>query len=212
MKKIIAIAAMLLMVISANAQFSWGIKAGANITTMSTTSEVFSASNRTGFYVGPTAKFTLPIVGLGLDISALYDQRETKVSNDENSETISNKTIAIPLNVRYQIVGLGDMASIYAYTGPQIAFNIGKKKYDVDINGSKYEGAFKNSYMSWNLGLGAMIASHFQVNANYNIAVGKTGDQENIAGAAGEAASALFKDVFSTKNSGSWQIGVTYYF
>lgn len=67
---------------TASAQVQFGVKAGVNVTNMSLDKEVLDASNRVGFFVGPTVKFTLPVVGLGIDASALYDQREAKVSVD----------------------------------------------------------------------------------------------------------------------------------
>ena len=206
---------MLLLVVSANAQFKWGIKAGANITNMSTSGAVLDASNRTGFYVGPTCKFTLPIVGLGLDLSAVYDQREAKISTDgsNESETVSRKTIAIPLNVRYQIIGLGDLASIFAYTGPQVAFNIGDKSLSFkDAKDAAADWTLKSSTFSWNVGLGAFVASHVQVNANYNIAIGRTSDQKNLQGAATDAIASAASSIFNASNNNSWQIGVAYFF
>lgn len=206
MKKIIAIAAMLLMTATAvNAQFKFGVKAGAEITTMSISSDVLNSSNRTGFYVGPTMKVNVPVVGLGLDLSALYDQREVSINKaNGESETVKNQTIAIPLNVRYTVIGMESIINVYAYTGPQIAFNVGSKKI---LDGT---GSYKSSYYSWNLGLGAMIASHLQLNANYNIALGKTGDvqESSVAGNVTDAVSS----VFSSSNNNSWQIGLAYYF
>ena len=64
---------------TAEAQIKFGLKGGVNVTSMSFNNSVFDASNRTGFFVGPTVKIQLPLVGLGIDASALYDQREAKV-------------------------------------------------------------------------------------------------------------------------------------
>lgn len=217
MKKIIAIAAMLLMVISANAQFKFGVKGGLNITNMTISSDIANASNQTGFYAGVTAKFTLPILGLGMDISALYDQRSaemsTEIFDDQNNPTtytekIKKNTLAIPVNFRMPIAGVG-IASIYGYTGPQIAFNLGDKS--VNLAGTK-AWTLKDSSFSWNVGLGVMVASKVQINANYNIALGATGDQENLGDAAWNAANGALKNMFSSSHSGSWQIGAAYYF
>lgn len=65
---------------------------------------------------------TLPIVGLGVDASALYDQRDAKLED----EKVSLRSINVPINVRYGI-GLGSMASIYLAAGPQFGYNIGDK-------------------------------------------------------------------------------------
>ena len=71
------------------------------------------------------------------------------------------------------------------------------------------EWRLKSSTFSVNVGVGAMLLSHLQLSANYNIACGKTGDatvSEVIDGAA--------SSVFSKKNgrASAWQIGLAYYF
>ena len=75
MKKIfttaVLAAAMLFSANSAEAQVKFGIKGGLNVTSMSLDSKVLDAENRAGFFIGPTLKFTLPVVGLGIDASAL---------------------------------------------------------------------------------------------------------------------------------------------
>ena len=81
---------------AAKAQGKFGIKGGLNVTSMSLNSEVFDASNRTGFFIGPTVKFTLPIVGLGVDASALYDQRESKVKAEFDDRTCSSTLKTAP--------------------------------------------------------------------------------------------------------------------
>ena len=85
MKKLFAMfvlaAGMLLTATTAQAQVNFGVKGGLNVTNMSLSNDVLDASNRAGFFFGPTVKFTLPIVGLGVDASALYDERSAKVEN-----------------------------------------------------------------------------------------------------------------------------------
>ena len=73
MKKIfttLLVAAALMMGITAKAQVKFGVKGGVNVTSMSFNNSVFDASNRTGFFIGPTVKIQLPLVGLGIDASA----------------------------------------------------------------------------------------------------------------------------------------------
>lgn len=213
MKKLLAIAVMMLMFItSADAQLKFGVKGGVNLTNMSLTSEFLSSSNRTGFFVGPTVKFTLPIVGLGCDISALYDHREAKLSmSSEGTETdavMKTNNLSIPINVRYNILGLGQMAALYLYAGPQFDFNIGDKGVDFE---SYKAWTLRSSNFSANVGLGVMLSGHFQVNANYNIAIGKTGDQ-NAADLLGTVGTNLPKAIFGSTKANAWQVGVAYYF
>ncbi len=207
MKKIftsIVFAAALFAAIPSQAQVKFGLKGGYNITSMSISSDVVKKSNQTGFFVGPTAKFTLPIVGLGIDAAALYDQREAKWSNGDESSTVSEKSINIPINLRYSI-GLGSLASIYLAAGPQFGFNIGGKNYNWDDE-TNYE--LKKSNISINVGAGVTLANHLEIGCTYNIACGKTGEFTYTT--AVEAAS---KEIVSKANrTNAWQIYAAYYF
>ena len=82
MKKILSLVFMvaaMMYATSANAQIKFGLKGGLNVTSMSFSEDVFDASNKTGFFVGPMVKVTVPIVGLSFDAAALYDQKEADV-------------------------------------------------------------------------------------------------------------------------------------
>ena len=198
MKKILTIAvlfAALMTAVPARAEVKFGLKGGLNLTSMSLDANAISKSNQAGFFIGPTVKFTLPIVGLGFDASALYDQRKAEV--DDTS--IKQQSIQIPINLRYGI-GLGSTASIYFFAGPQFGFNVGDK----NIVSSVGDWTFKSSYVSANVGAGLMLLSHLQVSVNYNFGLGKTGElEQNIPGA--------IKSIDDGKLN-AWQIGVAYFF
>ena len=192
----------------AQAQVKFGLKGGLNVTSMSLISEVFDASNRAGFFIGPTVKFTLPIVGLGVDVSALYDQRESKLTADdyETESTMKTQAINIPINLRYGF-GLGSTASLYLFAGPQFGFNVGDKNQSIFKDMGEWR--LKSSAFSVNVGVGAMLLSHLQLSANYNIACGKTGEV-TVSEAAGDA----IQNIVGTKRgrANAWQIGLAYYF
>ena len=206
----IVAASMLFAASSAQAQVKFGLKGGLNVTNMSLNSEVFDADNQTGFFIGPTVKFTLPIVGLGIDASALYDQRDAKVKVEEGDgasveSKIKNQSINIPINLRYG-VGLGSTASLFLFAGPQFGFNVGDKNQSLYKDVAQWR--LKSSTFSVNVGLGAMLLSHLQISANYNIACGKTGDTT-----VSEALGTTAQEVFSKRGrANAWQIGLAYYF
>lgn len=184
----------------ASAQLKFGVKGGLNITDMSLSSDVFETSNRTGFFIGPTVKFTLPIVCLGIDASALYDQRESELTNADNEVTkIKQQAINIPINLRYDI-GLGSLAAVYLAAGPQFGFNVGDKNQTLFDDVADWK--LNSSNFSVNVGAGVMLLSHLQVGANYNIVCGKTGKITYLDG---------MESVFRGR-SNSWQISMAYYF
>lgn len=200
MKKIFTVIALAAaMALPSHAQVNFGLKGGLNLTALSlSNSDAEKAvSNKSGFFVGPTVKFTLPVVGLGIDAAALYDLREGKVK--DTGETLKQQSIQIPINVRYAF-GLGDMASIYIFAGPQFGFNIGDKEKKL-IEGVDW--TLKSSNLSANIGLGALLMNHLQVSINYNFALGKTGE-----------VSATNNNVINSTDvkANAWQIGVAYYF
>lgn len=184
----------------AQAQIKFGLKGGVNVTSMSISKDVFDASNNAGFFIGPTVKFTLPIVGLGIDVSALYDQREAKLEmNNKGSETLKTQAINVPINVRYGI-GLGSLANIFVFAGPQFGFNVGDKNQSLFRDAAEWR--LNSSNFSVNVGAGLTLMSHLQLSANYNIACGKTGD----ISVPGVTEGAL------KGRANAWQIALAYYF
>lgn len=189
---------------NASAQIKFGLKGGVNVTDMSLNSSVFDASNRTGFFVGPTIKVQLPLVGLGIDASALYDQREAKikVGNTTTKETLRSQAINIPINLRYGW-GLSSMANIFLFAGPQFGFNVGDKDQKITESST---WSLKNSNFSLNFGAGVTLLSHLQLTANYNVVCGKTSDATIKEG----LEQLTNKEVRSRANA--WQIALAYYF
>ncbi len=189
---------------NASAQIKFGLKGGVNVTDMSLNSSVFDASNRTGFFVGPTIKVQLPLVGLGIDASALYDQREAKikVGNTTTKETLRSQAINIPINLRYGW-GLSSMANIFLFAGPQFGFNVGDKDQKITESST---WSVKNSNFSLNFGAGVTLLSHLQLTANYNVVCGKTSDATITEG----LNQLTNKEVRSRANA--WQIALAYYF
>ncbi|MBR1688498.1 MAG: porin family protein [Prevotella sp.] len=193
---VLCVAAASLVALPSQAQVSFGLKGGLNVTSMSLSSDVLDASNQAGFFIGPTVKFTLPVVGLGIDASALYDQRSAEIKG--TNDKLKSQSIQIPVNLRYG-VGLGDLASVYFFAGPQFGFGLGDKEKTLAGVG---EWTLKSSNFSVNVGLGVMLINHLQLSANYNIACGKTGDVNVL-----NTTTSLVKG-----KANAWQIGLAYYF
>lgn len=191
-KYIFAVVAMLLMAVQSHAELKFGIRAGANITKMSLSSNLFEESNRGGFYVGPTIKFTLPVAGLGMDVSAIYDHREAKLVDVESLESgvLTYQAIEFPINLRYSL-GVGSAANVFFFGGPQFGFNLNNKK-----TASEVEWEWKKADFSVNVGIGCTIFSHLEVRANYNIACTKNIETHSN-----------YSSKFNT-----WQVGLAYYF
>jgi len=204
MKKIISsllLLAAFMLALPAQAQnVSFGLKAGMNNNKLTFDESVFDSSNRFGFFAGPVVKASL-LGGLGIDIAALYDQRDAKV----NGETFTQKSVLVPVNARFNI-GIGSSAGAYLAAGPQFGFNVGDDVFDWKDK-DNYENTFqlKKSSFSVNLGAGLYLSRHLEIGFTYNIAMGKTAD-------------ATFKDAIKTVTTEDeaktkvWTLSAAYYF
>lgn len=191
MKKIfstLVIMACLLLAVPAQAQVKFGLKGGLDVSKLDNK----VGDNTTGFFVGPMVDVTLPIIGLGIDVAALYSQSGLDVNN-KNSEKL--KSIEIPVNLKWTL-GLGSTLGVYVAAGPQFGFSIndGWKQLMEESN---------KSFVSVNVGAGLKLLRHLQVGVNYNIGASKLGDMI-VESADGNLRSSIRKN--------SWQVSLAYMF
>ena len=205
MKRIITLIVLAVaMTMTAQAQgIKFGVKGGLNITKMSFSEDVFKSDNKVGFFVGPALKISLP-AGFGVDVAALYDERSADVTGgykaedsklvvNTDGETIKQKSIQVPVNLRYNI-GFSSLAGLYLALGPQFGFPVADKVFDTDFG----EYRLKDANLSINFGAGVYVLGHLEIGFTYNLAAGKSGEFKNW-------------DDVDTHNH-AWQISAAYYF
>ena len=150
------------LALPAQAQFSWGVKGGANISNIhfSDLPETFSKGNITGFHIGPTIELMAPLVGLGFDASLLYSQTGVEMGRQE----IKSSYLDIPVNLKWKF-GL-PMLKIYAAAGPYVGFRLGGAKiWDVISD----QISAKSFSAGVNIGAGVELFRHLQVGATYQL-------------------------------------------
>ncbi len=179
MKKSLTVAIVAVIAIvgaaSASAQFRWGIKAGVCVNTLKFDESNFDADNRAGFTGGVMAEFTVPLIGVGADISAMYVRRSDKWMREKTDYTeattykANQDYIDIPVNIKWRIniPVINNIIRPYLVTGPDFAFRCSKKTIS-DIYHSK------NVSYSWNFGFGLELLKHLQVGATYGLGLNKT--------------------------------------
>ena len=196
-----------LAVVPANAQgLKFGLKGGMNVSNMSFDKDVIDSKNRVGWFIGPSLKFSLPLIPLGFDVAAFYDQKETEVDNVD----IKQQSILIPVNVRGNF-GLGSLASVYVAAGPQFGFNVGDDEFSWSISGAQNTFQLKKSSLSLNLGAGVTVLKHLEVGFLYNIPLGNTGDA-SVLGVAGDLAGEAWSTIMGDAKTNTWSISAAYYF
>ena len=143
------------LAVPAQAQLlKWGVKGGVNMSKLDFKYEN-AKENSTGFFIGPMAEVTIPVVGLGVDAAVLYSQR--------GDEELKQQGLDIPINLKYTI-GLGSMLGVFIAAGPDFFFNF----KDIDI--AEFEA--KKRLVSLNVGAGLKLVRHLQIGVNYNIPLG----------------------------------------
>jgi hypothetical protein len=204
MRKILASMVILatFAVMPAHAQFKFGVKAGMNNTRLKLDYEnAFSNEAGYGWFIGPTAKVSFPlgILNLGADGAVLYDERNSKTGLDGAEETIKQKSIIIPLNVRMNF-SLLKMLGAYVATGPQFGFNVGNSGFGWGEMKDNFQ--LKKSQFSWNVGLGVMVMNHLDIGVAYNFGLGRTGELQETSGVA----------ILDTPKQKTWVLSAAYYF
>ena len=209
MKKILMLLfAAVALSLPSQAQVKFGLKGGLNLTNLSLSESIGNnLKSKEGFHIGPTVKIGLPVPGLSVDASALYDQRSAKVtkgvSGAEVESTLKSQSLQVPINIRYA-VGLGSVANLFAFAGPQFGFNLGDKNKKILDDAANW--TLRSSNVSANLGIGTTILDHLQITANYNFALGKTGEVELWD------ATKQTWNAFTDGKASSWQISAAYFF
>ena len=165
MKKVFSVlmvAVALMMAAPAQAQLiKFGVKGGLNMTKLD--AEGLKSDNSTGFFIGPMAEFTLPIVGLGIDGAVMFSQR--------GKDEFKQQGLEIPVNLKFSF-GLGSMLGAYLAAGPDFFYNF----KDLKVEG----GEAKKAQVALNLGAGVKLLRKLQVGLIYQIPMGNSFEIENV--------------------------------
>ncbi len=154
--------------ITAQAQFKIGPRVGLTVNELHFNKSITDTDNQTGWTAGLTTEFTVPVVGIGFDLSAMYVRRNAKFLS-ENKLTKDNRDyIEIPLNLKYKfsIPVVSKVLVPYLGVGPSVSFLTSKRNI---------EGAYQNKSVDWalNFGFGVQLFSHLDVNARYGVGLTK---------------------------------------
>ncbi len=151
--------------------FKIGPVVGVNVNRFTTNADIFSADNRCGFTGGVMAKFTVPLIGVGADLSVMYARRSAEMQAEVNGATATTKLnydyIAVPLHVRYDI-GLPVVGKFFApaiFTGPNFAFRCSKDVVN-DYKANKYN-------VGWDFGIALTFIDHIQIAGSYTLGMNK---------------------------------------
>ncbi len=160
---IIAVLVAAFTCVHANAGFRFGIKAGLNINKLhlSELSQNLSSDNQCGFTAGVMTEFTVPVIGIGFDLSLMYTHMNNDIKEGAAEGTVGKNFLEIPLNLKYKI-NIPAVSSIIRpmiYTGPTMALKLDKSTFK-NIK-------TKTVQMGWNVGVGVELLKHLQISGGY---------------------------------------------
>ncbi|MCD8092916.1 MAG: porin family protein [Bacteroides sp.] len=189
----IAICCMLVATPAQAQLLEWGIKGGVNLATVDVKhpGDNFDKDKMGGFFIGPMAEITIPIIGLGVDGALLFSQKGIKSDVDATKQY----GLDIPVNLKYTI-GLGSMLGIFVAAGPDFYFDFSKKE---QIAGADIDR--KKTQVGINLGVGVKLIKHLQLGVNYNIPMGDSFTWKNA-----------YDGVTSKAKTKTWQLSAAYLF
>ena len=179
----------------AHAQFKWGVKGGLNVTSMSFSRDVYQSDNRNGFFIGPMAEFTVPLVGIGVDVAALYNQTRSEIANSNHTSSDNIKSVEVPVNLKWTF-GAGSLLGAYVAVGPQFGWNVGNTSFGELVEDHL---RLKDRYTTFNAGAGIKLLRHLQAGFNYNFSLSKTGKIQ------------VGDEEFDVKRN-TWQVSLAYLF
>lgn len=185
--------------LSVQGKVKYGAKMGYNISKMELNSNVFDASHRNGFYLGPTVKIDL-LAGFDVDMSALFNRIESNVGSfTGENENVGKSSLAFQMNFRKGF-GFGDTSDVFVFAGPQWDFNLSKRDHDV-FNGGHLR--WNEVVTSVNVGIGAMLFGTLEAKVSYNIACNNTSDI---------TFKYIMDEIRESPKGSTWQMGVVVYF
>lgn len=154
---------------SAEAQFHWGVRAGADFSKFPTTADQFKSDYYTGFHIGPTVEMKLPL-RFSVDASLLFSQKNVGITSMEKTEVkdiLKTNFVTVPVNAKFDLVSLPG-ADVMVIAGPQFNFKLSNNLEDLkDLNALR-ETEAKKASIGVNVGLGVRVLKMLQISALYN--------------------------------------------
>lgn len=154
---------------SAEAQFHWGLRAGADFSKFPTTADQFKSDYYTGFHVGPTVEMKLPL-RFSLDASLLFSQKNVGITSMEKTEVkdiLKTNYFVVPVNAKFDLVSLPG-ADVMVIAGPQFNFMLNNNLEDLTNLNNLRETEAKKASVGVNVGLGVRVLKMLQISALYN--------------------------------------------
>ena len=178
---------------TANAQFAFGIKAGANFSNVNGNGlDGASTSTLTGFNGG--VYFMLPVARhLAIQPELVYSGQGFKTDINDITATQHENYFNVPVLLKFHMAGL------FLETGPQFGFLMSANEKVQSVSADD-KGNFNSSEVAWVFGVGFKFpTTHLSIDARYNLGISNIANNGNNSGSGD-----------NTVRNGVFQVGLMY--
>lgn len=171
----LSLIAIIAMSLSVSAQNSFGVKAGANISSLSWNEKsVMSDDSGIGYSLGVMYEY-IGNSGFGLDVSAIYSNECYKTiehrNNRDNKFDLTTNFMRFPIHFKWvpKFINGGKKIKPILYTGPEIGWILIKTDHQTG-EVAKFD---QSASYNWNFGVGAEFINKFQITVQYGMGLNK---------------------------------------
>lgn len=164
-KKLLIVILVMATALPMAAQVRLGLRGGITVGKLHFDRDVLSSDNRVGYTGGLVLDLNIPVVGLGIEASAMYTRRNNRLT--DGNVIYKRHYLEFPIYARYRLTipGVDRFFAPYVFTGPNfgVLFN--------ENNDDYYKG--RKTYLSWDAGVGADLFRHLRLSAAYGLGITK---------------------------------------
>lgn len=189
MKKFLAIIILVIVSLSASAEFRWGPTAGVNFTQFTWRQNLLQSGYKPGANAGVIGELMIPGIGFGIDMGLLYNYHTAAInlgshyvwsSEGYGDVNYNIHSIQIPAHLRFKwtrMNGLEHYVAPFAYIGPAFTFPAVTSKCDAIEH--------PTGSVSLQFGIGGEFLEHLQLSFNYQWGISyeiRTVKLDNLSG------------------------------
>ena len=146
-------------------QVRLGIRGGVTLGELRFDRDIIDSDNRVGYTGGLLLDLNIPVIGVGIEASAMYTHRNNRLTDDQH--VFKRHYIDIPVYARYRLTlpTVDHIVAPIVFTGPSfsVLFN--------EDAPSNYDNS--KTFLSWDVGGGVDLFKHLRVTATYGIGISK---------------------------------------
>lgn len=147
------------------AQVRFGVRGGLTLGKLKFDRDMISSDNRVGWSGGVLLDLNIPVLGLGIEASALYTHRNNRLA--DHDRVYKRDYLDIPVYARYRLSlpAIQQIVAPLVFTGPDFSILFS------DNGPVSYKS--KKIYMSWDVGGGVDLFQRLRITLTYGLGMSR---------------------------------------